>query len=348
MVVSSLITYATAKAYSMKGKLFTKKDYSFFAESRNLEELVTRLKETQYSDAVSHVEKPLTSASIESSLRSHQAELHYMLIKAVGGSEILHAYYLRFILRNIKAILKDKVREIPQEHTEKFVNLRAEELIHRRDLTVKALIAKNTDEVVAVLKPLRFGNDIEKAVSMYYEKKILSIFDVYFDKIYFENLAHVLKSSSDPNILHLFGMELDYYNILGILRGKFWALAEQDLQDLVVPHTSSTSTEFLSRLIGSESIKSTLNEITTHSLYGSLISEEQSDIDSINAFERSFELLIYRSLLEDFSKMFSFSIIVAIARLLDFEVRNLTSISFSVGQNLKAEMAMKKLVLQED
>lgn len=126
------------------------------------------------------------------------------------------------------------------------------------------------------------------------------------------------------------------------------SLGEQELQDLVVPHTSSTSTEFLSRLLGSESIKSALNEITTHSFYGSLISEEKSNIDSINAFERSFELLIYRSILEDFSKMFSFSIIVAIARLLDFEVRNLTSISFSVVQNLDLGMAMEKLVLPED
>ncbi len=334
----------------MKGKLITRQGYLLLAESRNLDELITRLKETPYSGAASNVVKPITSKSIELVLRAQQAELHHMMNNAVGGSDILYAYYLRFILRNIKTILKDKVRGISQKHTEEFVNLRAEELIHRRDITIKALVAKNVDEVVTILKPLRFGEDIEKAISTYNEKKILSIFDVYFDKVFYENLAHVLKSSSNPNILHLFGMELDYYNILGIMRGKFWQLEEQQLQDLIVPHTSSTSTEFLGRLIASESIRNMLNEISTHALYGPLmgIEEKQPDIDAINKFERAFELFIYKSLLEGFSKMFSFSVILAITRLLDFEVRNLSSVSYSVEQQLQSSLTMEKLVLPEE
>jgi len=50
--------YASVKAYSKRGKLLTKADFQTLAESRNLEELMTRIKNTVYADSVADVQKP--------------------------------------------------------------------------------------------------------------------------------------------------------------------------------------------------------------------------------------------------------------------------------------------------
>ena len=50
--------YASVKSYSQRGKLLKRADYQTLAESRDLEELMTRIKNTIYADAVSDVQKP--------------------------------------------------------------------------------------------------------------------------------------------------------------------------------------------------------------------------------------------------------------------------------------------------
>ena len=53
--------YASVKSYSQRGKLLKKADFQTLAESRDLEELMTRIKNTIYGDAVADVQKPYTS-----------------------------------------------------------------------------------------------------------------------------------------------------------------------------------------------------------------------------------------------------------------------------------------------
>ncbi len=347
MAVGSLRVYASVKSYSLKGKLLTKKNYQTLAESRDLDEFIVRIKNTSYGNSVSTIQKPYKSIDVESALRSRQADLHFQMLSSIGNSEILMAYFMKFIIWNLKIILKGKVLEKPQEEIQKYVNLHAEELIKRRDVVLKALLAKDLDEAVANLKTIKYGDQIEKAVNLYRERKLIPIFDIYFDKILYQNLAHVIKGTSDLDLLSLFGMDLDFYNILGILRGKFWGLTDEQIQDLLVPHTSSTSKELLARMIATESVRSALNELSS-TKYKSLIPNESSDIESIGNFERAFTQFIYESLSSGFSKMFRYSTIVAITRLYDYEVKNLAAISYAVEQKIPTETTMSKLILSAE
>ncbi|MDC0639029.1 V-type ATPase subunit, partial [Nitrosopumilus sp.] len=103
------MTYATVKAYSLKGKLLSKKIFQTLAESRNLDEFASRLNSTSYSDYIRKIPKPYTSNNIEISFRGKQAELYYMMMSSVGGSNLLMAYYYKFIFKNLKNILKGKI-----------------------------------------------------------------------------------------------------------------------------------------------------------------------------------------------------------------------------------------------
>ena len=320
MVVGSLVTYATVKAYSLKGKLLSKKIFQTLAESRNLDEFASRLNSTSYSDYIRKIPKPYTSNNIEISFRGKQAELYYMMMSSVGGSNLLMAYYYKFIFKNLKNILKGKILGKTQSQIESTIGLRAEELIQRRDVTLKALTSKNIEEVISNFKSYNFGNDVEKAIMLYNDIGEIGVIDTYLDKILYQNLADSIKSKADLNLLKLFGTELDLYNITNIVRGKFWNLDEQSINDLLVSHTSSTSDELLSKMISAENLKSSFMELTK-TKFSDIIPSEADDIVMINEFERKFDLFLYNSLLKEFANMFKLSTVVSVVRLYDYEIK---------------------------
>ena len=223
--------YASVKSYSKRGQLLKKADFQTLAESRDLEELMTRIKNTIYAESVSDVQKPYTSQKIENALRGHLADVHYSIAKTSGDRSIFNAYYMKFIISNLKSVLKGKVLGKSQEEIEAHINLHAEELIKQRDIVVKALVAKDLEETVASLSSSQFGEEITKAAALYNDKKNLQIFDIYFDKILYQQLGRAIKNSRETEVTKLIGMDIDFYNLLSAIRGKFWDLEEEQIQD---------------------------------------------------------------------------------------------------------------------
>ena len=346
MVVGSLMTYATVKAYSLKGKLLCKKTFQTLAESRNLDEFASRLNSTSYSDYIRKIPKPYTSNNIEISFRGKQSELYYMMMSSVGGSNLLMAYYYKFIFKNLKNIVKGKILGKSQSQIESSIGLRAEELIQRRDVTLKALTSKNIEEVISNFKSYNFGNDVEKALMLYNDLGEIGVIDTFLDKILYQNLADSIKSKADLNLLKLFGTELDLYNITNIVRGKFWNLDDQSINDLLVSHTSSTSDELLSKMISAESLKSSFMELSK-TKFSEIIPSEADDIIMINEFERKFDIFLYNSLLKEFANMFKLSTVVSVVRLYDYEIRNLSSISYAIENNISSDIVMSKIIASE-
>lgn len=339
--------FGSVKSFSARGRLLSKGELQTLAESRNLDELVTRIKSTVYVNAVAKLTKPITAQKIESALRSHLADMHYSLTKAMGGgSDVLNAYYLKFLIWNLKLIFKGKVLGKSYEEIEPYVNLHAEELIGRRDVVVKALVAKDVDEAISTLSSSEFGEETAKAVALYNEKKNLQVFDTYLDKIFYKHLDSALKSSGEHDLVHLIGMDIDFYNLLSILRGKFWGLDEQQIQDLIVTHTTSAPKDLLARMISAESVKDALGELST-TIYKDLIPQTDNAIDALSEFERSFELATYRAINRTFTRMFSFATVIGILKLTTYEIRNMAAIAFAVEQQISVQTVMSKLVIAE-
>ena len=338
--------YASVKSYSQRGKLLKKEDFQTLAESRDLEELMTRVKNTIYGDAISDVPKPYTSQGIESALRGHLADVHYSIAKTAGDSPILDAYYMKFIISNLKQILKGKVLGKSQEEIETHINLHAEELIKQRDIIIKALVAKDLEETVASLNSVQFGDEISKASSLYNETKNIQIFDTYFDKILYQQLGRALKNTRDREVIKLVGMDVDFYNLLSVVRGKFWGLDDAQIEDLIVAQTPTIPKELLSRMMSAATVRDAFSELT-NTKYKNLIPQTEKELDAIAEFERAFEMLIYQTSLRSFTKMFSFATIIGITKLTSFEVRNLAAIAYAVEQKISTEITMSKLILEE-
>jgi V/A-type H+-transporting ATPase subunit C len=200
------------------------------------------------------------------------------------------------------------------------------------------------EETVASLSSGQFGEEIAKAAAIYNDKKNIQIFDLYFDKILFQNLGKAMKN---PDVSKLIGMDIDFYNLLSVIRGKFWGLEEDQINDLIVSATNGASRELLGRMISAGSVRDAFNELNS-SKYKNLIPETENELDAIAEFERAFELEIYQSSLRSFSKMFSFATIIGITKLTAYEVRNLAAIAYAVEQKIPTEITMSKLILEED
>lgn len=338
--------YASVKSYSQRGKLLKKADLQTLAESRDLEELMTRIKNTIYGDAISNVQKPYTSQSIESGLRGHLAGVHYSIAKTAGDSNILDAYYMKFIISNLKQILKGKVLGKSQEEIETHINLRAEELIKQRDVIIKALVSKDLEETVASLNSVQFGDEISKAASLYNETKNIQVFDTYFDKILYQQLGRALKNTRDREVIKLVGMDVDFYNLLSVIRGKFWGLDDSQIEDLIVSQTPSVPKELLQRMMAAATIRDAFTELS-NTKYKNLIPDAENELDAVAQFERSFEMALYNSSARSFTKMFSFATIIGITKLTAFEVRNLAAIAYAVEQKIATDITMSKLIVKE-
>ncbi|MGV7225548.1 MAG: V0D/AC39 family V-type ATPase subunit [Nitrosopumilus sp.] len=338
--------YASVKSYSQRGKLLKKDDFQTLAESRDLEELMTRIKNTIYGDAISDVQKPYTSQGIESALRGHLADVHYSIAKTAGDSPILDAYYMKFIISNLKQILKGKVLGKSQEEIETHINLHAEELIKQRDIIIKALVAKDLEETVASLNSVQFGDEISKAAALYNETKNIQIFDTYFDKILYQQLGRALKNTRDREVIKIVGMDVDFYNLLSVIRGKFWGLDDSQIEDLIVAQTPTIPRELLSRMMSAATVRDAFTELT-NTKYKDLIPDTENELDAVAQFERAFEMTLYNSSARSFTKMFSFATIIGITKLTGFEVRNLAAIAYAVEQKIATDITMSKLILEE-
>lgn len=339
--------YATVKSFSQRGKLLSKAELQTLAESRDLDELITRIKNTKYADSVSKVTKSYTAAKIESALRSKLADIHYSIAKTAGDSDILDVYYLKFIISNLKMILKGKALGKTQEEIEPYLNLHAEELIKQRDVVVKSLVAKDLEEAVASLATIEFGEETARAVAIYNDKKNIQVFDVFLDKILYKQLGKAIKNSKDKDLIKLVGMDIDFYNVMSILRGKFWNIDEEQIKDLIVTHTSSVPRDLIGKMISADSVRGVMDELAV-SRYRNLIPQTENELDVVSELEHNFEMAIFRAVNRSFTKMFKFSTIVGITKLTAYEVRNIAAIAFAVEQKIDAQTIMARLITEQE
>ncbi len=335
--------YASVKAYGKRGKLLSASDLRTLAESRDLDELVTRIKNTTYEEAVSELKAPFTARAIESALRGHLAGIHYSIAKTVGASDVLDAYYTRFIVTNLKMVLKGKALGKPQEEIEPQVNLRAEELVRMRDVVVKAMVARDMEEAVATLSQSSMGEEAAKAAALYSEKGHLQAFDAFFDRITYSHLGRARKRAADSEAERLVGLDIDFYNIMSALRAKFWGLDEAQAEELAVSYTPSAPRELVSRIRAAATLRDAFGELNS-TRYKALVPSSEKELDALAEFERSFESEMYRAANRAFTKMFSLGTVVAITKLTAFEVRNMAAIAFAVEQGIPAETVMPKLI----
>jgi V/A-type H+-transporting ATPase subunit C len=337
--------FGTVLSHGMKGRMLTKNELQTLAEARDIEELVTRMKNTVYLDVLSKLTKPYTAEKIEGALRENLVNNHVKMVSIAGGSGVLNAYFVKYITWNLKQILKGKALGKSYEELVPKINLRAEELVGRRDIVVKALVAKNLEEAVAALAGSEFGEDAAKAAAAYKDKGDLRIFDIYIDHVFYRDLGRALAiESQSPEVKNIVAVDIDSYNILAVLRGKYWNLSQNDIDDLIVATTSKVPRDTLQKMINTEKVSDAIAELG-NTVYKDIIPQSATDdINAIMQLEASFESLQLKKVISSFRTMFSVGIMIAALKLLMIEVRNLAAIASGVEQKVPTESIVTNLV----
>jgi V/A-type H+/Na+-transporting ATPase subunit C len=340
--------FGTVLSHGLRGRMLTKSELQTLAEARDMEELVTRLKNTVYLDAFAKLTKPYNAEKIEGALREYLVNAHAKMVNVTGGSGILSAYFTKYITWNLKIALKGKALGKSYEELLPKVNLRAEELVGRRDIIVKSLVAKNLEEAVAAVSGSEFGEDATKAATIYKEKGDLRIFDVYLDHVFYHELGRAMNAESQsPDVKKVVSTDIDSYNVLAIIRGKFWNLSTNDINDLIVTTTSKVTRDTLQKMINVEKISDAIGELSNTVYDGIIPQGAANDIDAIMQLESGFEAIGLKRVIGSFRTMFSVGIMLAALKLMILEVRNLSAIASGIEQKVPTETIVSRLIRPE-
>ena len=340
--------FGTVVAHSLRGKMLSKTELQTLAESRDIEELVTRMKNTVYLDALAKLTRPFTAEKVEGALREYLVNQHAKMVNIANGSAILNAYFVRHITWNLKIILKGKAMDRTYEELLPKINLRAEELVGRRDLVVKALVAKDFDEAVNSLAGSEFGEDAKKAAQSYKEKGDVRVFDTYLDHAFYKSLDRaVVFESKLQDAQKLVGIDIDTYNVLAVLRGKYWGLSPADVTDLIVTTTTKVSKDTLQKMINTEKIQEAIGELAATTYKDLIPRSAANDIDAIMQLEAGFEKETLKRIMNSFRTVFTIANLLASLKLMGYEIRNLAAIAAGVEQKISADKIMASLVRVE-
>src|ERR687883_1133628 len=336
--------FGTVLSHGMRGRMLTKGELQTLAESRDIEELVTRIKNTVYLDAFAKLTKPFTAEKIEGALREYLVNTHAKMVNVTGGAGIINAYFVKYITWNLKIVLKGKALGKSYEELVPKVNLRAEELVGRRDIVIKALVAKNLDESVAAIATSEFGEDASKAAAAYKEKGDLRIFDTYIDHVFYHDLGRAITAESQsPDAKKVASTDIDSYNVLAVLRGKFWGLDSSEINDLIVSTTPKVTRDTLQKMINVEKIPEAISELSNTVYNGVIPQTASNDIDAIMQLESNFEAVGLKRIIGSFRSMFSVGIMLGALKLMMIEVRNLSAIASGIEQGVPTETIVSRL-----
>ncbi len=340
--------FGTVRAFSERGTMLSKHDLESFSDSKTLDEFVTRLKNTSYVNSLSKIQQPINSEKIETALKEDLFNFHSSMAK-ISKKDLVNAYYRKYILWNLKIILKSKALGKTYDDIFPHINMHAEELIGRRDIIVKALIAKDLDEAVSALQTSEFGSEISSAAQLYKENNNIQTFELYLDKIYYKGLVSAFANIGKPAVLQpLVSLDLDYYNVSSTLRAKYWNLPEEHIKSLRIATTSRVNEDILNKMIHADSVRQAISEFSK-TVYKDIVPNQgnESDISVISEIESRFERLIYKKSMALYGSIFSYAPMTAAIKLKMVEIKNLVAIAFGIEQKIDPKSIIDQLLLVE-
>jgi len=344
-------SYVGTKAFALRGTLLDTPTVQKLAESTSLEEMVNRLRSTPYADTLSGLTPPYSARRIELAFRERLAVVHHSATQGAGRYKILQLYYLKNIAWDLKLALKARALDRTYEETVEYLDMKAEELVGRRDLIVKVLSAKDVNEAVTMLSGTEFFADVEKALAAYASKGEIRFFDVYIDHAVLSAISkeyslnpklYSAKAANVNGVSDMVALDVDAYNVLSVLRSKLWGLTEAEVQELVITPARRVSLSILSSMAGADSVSEAAKMIET--AYRFPMQGPQGDEELIDVVEDGFakEMRDTADLAFVWQGL-SPGTILGLIKLLEFEVSNLAAIAIGVEAGMDPKKILSKL-----
>ena len=348
------VTYSATKAYSYRGGIIDAQTITSLTESSDLDELVTKLKATPYDAAVSRISTPYSARKIEKACYEHVSDIHCKLMKTSPAGELLSAYYLKHIARNLKIILKGKALGKSETELEEYVDLYTEELIGRRDLLVKVMTADTLQDAIDSLSGSEFYKDIITALKMYNDNPQINVFDVYIDKAYHTQLVNTytkLDTTSIPivesisiKLRPIISHYIDSYNVISVLRAKQWNFDTEQIKEILIKPTFDIKFKKLNQMALTDDVETAMKMLESTSFRRFIPTSFDNLADAISMLDSNIKNYEYHK----FNKVFvwnAFTDLVSLAliRVKEFEAANIATISFGIENNIETKTIQENL-----
>ena len=268
------------------------------------------------------------------------------MITATSNSKVLQAYYSKFLAANLKNILKGLALGKSYEEISRFVDLYVEELVGTRDVIVRVLASKRLDEAVSSLRTTQYGEAAEAAIKAYTETKNFQVIDLYIDRAYYRTLlaAFLSERSNKRDLREIISIDIDSFNVTTVLRAREWGLGSNEAEQLIVEPGFKASKEMLVALSRSEAASESIAQLDKTPYAGLVSQQDASNPAWVSLLESAFEALKFRAARRTFTwDIFSISEAVGILKLLEYEIRALSSVAFGIEQKIPRAEIMSRL-----
>ena len=350
MTQTTLYASALAKIGAERGKLLNETKLKTLTESKNLSELATLLRDTNYQEQIAKVPLPLTSGKLERAFRENLISSYVKVIKNSPNhaSKYLWLYLLRFEVENVKALIKSTNANLSLEEKIGRIYLSAEDYLKKRSVMEETAKAPSIEQIVKALKKSIYAPALNMGLQTYEEDGSTTCLDVLLDKTFYEKLFDSYKSlpqKEKPHAHFYASIENDGFTLLTLLRGKNLNYEANWLRLAVPPNNFYLGMETVEAMVTAADFESAL-KIALDSHYGEFFVKTQNPEEIIANAEKAFKKAGLQHAKENrINETFNIGAPLAFMTQKEAEVHNLTALSSGVEAEIKPEDIQRHLLL---
>lgn len=338
--------FSIVRAYGLRGLLISQRLYEDLIASKDLDELAEKLRPTLYGRCLKELQRPVRLEALEKALKTCAVEDEYRLIHEIPKPGALEAYFTRHLYRNLKIVLKRKA--LGEEAVPTSICLRAEELLHLRDIVVKAMAEKTLRDAAEALKHTPLSSEVLHAVELYEQEEDILVFDTVLDGAFYRRLLGSFKKTprgERGSLRRVMAPEIDGYLVLAILRSMAWGLTPAETRKFLVEEGVEINKKALQQMLKAEKPKEVLKPLMPTTYWKKLekISAE-SFLEMAISAEKIFKEIELERVRQAFLRdIFKLSVVYSIIKLREEEVRNLSAIAFGISHKIQPQEIFQSL-----
>ncbi len=338
-----------AKIGAERSKFIPKEKLFQLAESKNLIEFATQLRDTDYAEKIAQLPLPLTSRKLERLFRENLIETYIKITRHSPRNveKFLRSYLLRFEVENIKTLLKTTNAKLSTEQRLGQIYIQVEDFFKHKTAIEEAAKAADLKQLVGALAKTDFAEALNFGLESYEESASIGCFDVLLDKSYYERLHEAFERLPGREKTHVFyyaSMENDGFTLLSLLRGKNLRYTNDWLR-LAIPRNSfDLRKETVEAMVTAPDFDNALN-VAIGTQYGKFFTREQTAEQTIAKAEMAFKKAVFENAKEcRILELFNLGALFSFMAQKEAQMHSLVALSLGVEAGAKREDILSQLL----
>ena len=350
MTSASQYASVLAKIGVERSKFLSETKIKGLSESKNIQEVATQLRDSDYQGQVARIVPPITGLKMERAFNENFIESLLMIIKnsPKKAGDFLKLYLLSYEVGHLKAILKSINGKLSPEERLSKIYFQVEDYFGRHMLIEEAAKAPTLTHFVYLFKGSEYYSPLNLALKVHEETGATAPFDIYLDRYYYEKLCERfqnLSSKAKEYAKFYAAMDNDTFTLLTVLRGKILNVDPNRLRIIIPQKYFLLQKSDVESLVSAVDFESAL-KVTLQTPFGKYFSKTQDPYETVAKAEKIInqEVLDYAKksrILESFS----IGLPLGFLTMKRAEIHNLVAASLGVEAGMKPEALCNLLLI---